>query len=101
MKLWVQQNWNKWEEEKPEWLTDARKAKNPVEWMDTNSSSRQRESERRASVRGGSGRRPSLLESMTGSLDKYLLSLVTMSQQVRNKEGVKDFNSIGIKLIYY
>jgi hypothetical protein len=60
MKLWVQENWAKWEEEKPEWLTDVRRAQIPVEFIPT-AEHRQKESVRRASVR-----RPSMIESIVG-----------------------------------
>ena len=60
MKRWAQENWRRWEEEKPEWFTDNVKARIPVEWIPT-AESRKRESERRLSMR-----RPSLLESMAG-----------------------------------
>mmetsp|Transcript_15759 Transcript_15759/g.32362 ORF Transcript_15759/g.32362 Transcript_15759/m.32362 type:complete len:676 (+) Transcript_15759:137-2164(+) len=60
MKCFIEENWGKWEEKKPEWWTDALKATIPVEWIPT-PECRNRESQRRAS---DSGRRPSLLQSM-------------------------------------
>jgi hypothetical protein len=46
----VGENWAKWEEEKPEWLTDIKKAWIPVEFIPTIGEARRRESVRRASV---------------------------------------------------
>jgi hypothetical protein len=50
VKNWVGLNWARWEEEKPEWLTDAWKARVPVEFIPTTKDARRRESVRRASV---------------------------------------------------
>jgi hypothetical protein len=50
---WVELNWNKWEEERPEWFTDQRKALVPVEFIPTTGEARRRESVRRASVNAG------------------------------------------------
>jgi hypothetical protein len=47
---WVKDNWATWEEEKPEWFTDAMKATVPVEFIPTTGEARRRESVRRASV---------------------------------------------------
>ena len=47
---WVRENWASWEDEKPAWLTDAMKAKVPVEFIPTSGDARRRESVRRASV---------------------------------------------------
>jgi hypothetical protein len=59
VRKWVGENWARWEEEKPEWLTDAMKAKVPVEFIPTNGDARRKESVRRASVdaeaKGGLG----------------------------------------------
>jgi hypothetical protein len=49
VKSWVEANWERWEEEKPEWLTDAMRARIPVEYIPTRDA-RTRESVRRASV---------------------------------------------------
>jgi hypothetical protein len=49
VKKWVGENWARWEEEKPEWFTDAMKAKVPVEFIPTSGEARRRESMRRAS----------------------------------------------------
>ena len=43
-------NWAKWEEEKPEWLTDIKKALVPEEFIPADGDARRRESVRRASV---------------------------------------------------
>jgi hypothetical protein len=50
IKKWVELNWAKWEEEQPEWFTDARKAKVPVDCIPADGDARRRESVRRASV---------------------------------------------------
>ena len=63
MKLWVQENWRRWEEEKPEWLTHHMKAQIPFEWI-PDEADRQKESVRRKSLR-----RPSVIESMMGMGD--------------------------------
>jgi hypothetical protein len=50
IKTWIQLNWAKWEEEKPEWFTDVMKAKVPVDFIPSDGDARRRESVRRASV---------------------------------------------------
>jgi hypothetical protein len=50
VKKWVELNWAKWEEEKPEWFTDVIKASVPVEFIPSDGDARRRESVRRASV---------------------------------------------------
>jgi hypothetical protein len=50
VKTWVEVNWDRWEEEKPEWLTDAMRARVPVEYIPEVGDARKRESVRRASV---------------------------------------------------
>jgi hypothetical protein len=50
VRTWVETNWVRWEDEKPEWLTDALKAMVPVEFIPTTGEARRRESVRRASV---------------------------------------------------
>ena len=50
IKKWVELNWAKWEEEQPEWFTDANKAYVPVEFIPQDGDARRRESVRRASV---------------------------------------------------
>jgi hypothetical protein len=50
IKKWVELNWAKWEEEKPEWFTDVMKAKVPVKFIPGDGDARRRESVRRASV---------------------------------------------------
>ena len=50
MRKWVRENWARWEEEKPEWLTDQMKAMVPVEFIPITGEARRRESVRRASV---------------------------------------------------
>jgi hypothetical protein len=47
---WVELNWAKWEEEKPNWFTDVRKALVPVAFIPSDGDARRRESVRRASV---------------------------------------------------
>jgi hypothetical protein len=50
IRKWVEENWARWEEEKPEWFTDQKKATVPVEFIPTTGEARRRESVRRASV---------------------------------------------------
>ena len=50
VRKWVEENWERWEEEKPEWFTDQMKATVPVEFIPTTGEARRRESVRRASV---------------------------------------------------
>jgi hypothetical protein len=50
IKKWVELNWAKWEEEKPDWFTDVRKASVPEEFIPADGDARKRESIRRASV---------------------------------------------------
>jgi hypothetical protein len=50
VRVWVETNWERWEEEKPEWFNDAMKARVPVEYIPINGDARRRESVRRASV---------------------------------------------------
>ena len=50
IKKWVELNWAKWEEEQPEWFTDANKANVPVEFIPGDGDARRKESVRRASV---------------------------------------------------
>jgi hypothetical protein len=47
---WIESNWAKWEEEKPEWFTDVLKSTVPVDFIPKDGDARRRESERRASV---------------------------------------------------
>jgi hypothetical protein len=47
---WVKVNWQKWEDEEPEWFTDAMKARVPVEYIPTAGEAWRRESARRAIV---------------------------------------------------
>ena len=49
VKAWVSTNWEKWEEEKPEWFDDNMKKRVPIEYIPTGEAKR-RESVRRASV---------------------------------------------------
>jgi hypothetical protein len=49
VKAWVEANWVRWEEEKPEWFDDAMRARVPVEYI-PGAASRRKESARRASV---------------------------------------------------
>jgi hypothetical protein len=50
VKAWVEANWDRWEEEQPEWFTDVMKDKVPVEFIPAAGDARRRESVRRASV---------------------------------------------------
>jgi hypothetical protein len=50
VKTWVQANWERWEDEKPEWFDDTMRARVPVEYIPGAGDARRRESVRRASV---------------------------------------------------
>ena len=50
VKTWVWANWEKWENEKPEWFDDAIRARVPVEYIPGAGDAKKRESVRRASV---------------------------------------------------
>jgi hypothetical protein len=50
VRKWVGENWARWEEEKPEWFTDQKKAMIPEDFIPTTGDARRRESERRASL---------------------------------------------------
>jgi hypothetical protein len=50
VKNWVESNWERWEEEKPDWFTDQIKAAVPEEFIPATGGARRRESVRRASV---------------------------------------------------
>jgi hypothetical protein len=50
IKLWVEQNWTKWEDEKPDWFNEVMKAQIPIEFIPILGDAKKRESVRRASV---------------------------------------------------
>jgi hypothetical protein len=50
VKAWVEANWERWEDEKPNWFDDAMRARIPVEYIPEAGDARRRESVRRASV---------------------------------------------------
>jgi hypothetical protein len=50
VRAWVETNWERWEEEKPNWLDDAVRARVPVDYIPESGDARRRESVRRASV---------------------------------------------------
>jgi hypothetical protein len=50
VKKWVGLNWAKWEEEKPDWFSDTKKAQVPVDFIPADGDARRKESVRRASV---------------------------------------------------
>jgi hypothetical protein len=50
VKSWVGVNWERWEEERPEWFDDTIRARVPVEYIPGTGDARRRESVRRASV---------------------------------------------------
>ena len=50
VRKWVGENWERWEEDKPEWFTDQMKALVPVEFIPATGDARRIESVRRASV---------------------------------------------------
>ena len=74
VRKWVEENWARWEEEKPEWFTDQMKATVPVEFIPTSGEARRRESVRRASVDAeaegglGGGLRASIRRASVGSV---------------------------------
>jgi hypothetical protein len=50
VRAWVETNWERWEEEKPEWFDEAIRARVPVEYIPGAGDARRRESVRRASI---------------------------------------------------
>jgi hypothetical protein len=50
VKAWVEANWDRWEEEKPNWFNEAMRARVPLEYIPGAEDARRRESVRRASV---------------------------------------------------
>jgi hypothetical protein len=50
VRTWVETNWARWEEETPDWFTDAFKASVPIEFIPGDEDARRRERVRRASV---------------------------------------------------
>jgi hypothetical protein len=50
VKSWVEANWVKWEEEKPDWFDETMRAKMAVEYIPESGDARRKESVRRASV---------------------------------------------------
>jgi hypothetical protein len=50
VKAWVEFNWERWEEDKPEWFDKAMRARVPIEYIPGAGDARRRESVRRASV---------------------------------------------------
>jgi hypothetical protein len=50
VKAWVQANWDRWEEEKPNWFDERMRARVPVEYIPGEGDARRRESVRRASA---------------------------------------------------
>jgi hypothetical protein len=48
VRAWVETNWERWEEEKPEWFDDAMRARVPVDYIQGAGDARRRESVRRA-----------------------------------------------------
>jgi hypothetical protein len=50
VRAWVVANWERWEDEKPDWFDDAMRAKLPFEYIPADGDARRRESVRRASV---------------------------------------------------
>ena len=59
VKAWVHENWDTWMEERPEWLTDAVKAKIPIEYIPIEED-KVEEEKRRGSIRVSQRRRSSL-----------------------------------------
>jgi hypothetical protein len=50
VKTWIWANWEKWENEKPEWFDDAIRARVPLEYIPGAGDAKRRENVRRASV---------------------------------------------------
>jgi hypothetical protein len=50
VRAWVEANWDRWEEEKPDWFDETMRARVPVEYIPESGDARERESVRRASV---------------------------------------------------
>jgi hypothetical protein len=50
VRTWVQANWERWEDEKPDWFDDAMRAKVPVEYIPGAGNARKRESMRRSRI---------------------------------------------------
>jgi hypothetical protein len=50
VRAWVDANWDRWEEEKPDWFDEAMRARVPIEYIPGAGNARRRESVRRASV---------------------------------------------------
>jgi hypothetical protein len=50
VRAWVEANWDRWEEEKPDWFDETMRTKVPVEYIPGAGDDRRRESARRASV---------------------------------------------------
>jgi hypothetical protein len=54
VRVWVETNWERWEEEKPDWFDEAMRARMPIEYTPGAGDARRRESVRRASIRRAS-----------------------------------------------
>jgi hypothetical protein len=50
VKAWVEANWERWEDENPEWFDEAMRGRVPVAYIPESGDARRRESVRRASV---------------------------------------------------
>ena len=59
VKVWVGKRWESWMKERPEWLTDALKAKIPIEYIPIKEDTVEEE-KRRESIRVSQRRRASL-----------------------------------------
>jgi hypothetical protein len=66
VKNWVKANWDRWEEEKPEWFDERMRASVPVEYIPGAGDARRRESVRRASVNAEA--EGGLLDALTTSI---------------------------------
>jgi hypothetical protein len=62
VKAWVEVNWNRWEEKRPKWLTDAVKEKIPLKYI-PNPKKRVKEGIRRASLKENGGQIPKRRET--------------------------------------
>jgi len=65
IKLWVHENWRRWEQEEPKWFDENLRARIPVEWIPV-AKDRVRESERRRSIR-----KRSIIYAIAGNVMRF------------------------------
>jgi hypothetical protein len=83
IKDWVEANWERWEEEKPEWFDETMRARVPVEYIPT-AAKKRNESVRRASADAGSE------GSLAGTLRASIRRASVGGADYRNIIGVGD-----------